>query len=92
MDEHFQLTKIKHKINIFIEILELKQPLLAYSDLIRQKPVDKRPINDKFQLKYLTWKTKEFYHIQIDIYQKVRIFKCIRNVSIIYNSKKLIRQ
>ena len=25
LDEHFLLTKIKHKVNIFIEILELKQ-------------------------------------------------------------------
>ena len=65
LDEHFLFTKIKHKINIFIEILELKRALLPYADLIRQIPVDKRPINDKFQLKYLTWKTKEFYLIQI---------------------------
>ena len=28
-------------------------------------PVDKRPINDKSQLKYLTWKTKKYYQIQI---------------------------
>ena len=65
LDIHFLLTKIKHKINIFIEILELKQALLPYADLIKQIPVDKRPINDKFQLKYLAWKTKEFYQIQI---------------------------
>ena len=65
MDEHFLLTKIKHKVNIFIEILELKQALLPYADLIKQKPVYKRLINDKLQLKYLTWKTKEFYKIQI---------------------------
>ena len=65
LDEHFLLTKIKHKVNIFIEILELKQALLPYADLIKQIPVHKRPINDKLQLKYLTWKTKEFYQIQI---------------------------
>ena len=27
LDEHFLLTKIKHKVNIFIEIIELKQAL-----------------------------------------------------------------
>ena len=65
LDEHFLLTKIKYKVNIFVKILELKQALLPYADLIKQIPVDKRPINDKLQLIHLTWKTKEFYQIQI---------------------------
>ena len=65
LDEHFLLTKIKHKANIFIDILEFKQAFLPYADLIRQIPVHRRPINDKFQLKYLAWKSKEFYQTQI---------------------------
>ena len=54
LDEHFLLTKIKQKVNIFIEILELKPALLPYADVIKQIPVHKRPITDKLQLTYIT--------------------------------------
>ena len=84
LNEHFLLTKIKHKVNIFIEILELKQALLPYADLIKQIPVHKRPINNKLLLKYLTWKTKEFYQLQIRHISESPIFqmykKCFNNL------------
>ena len=66
VDAKFLLDYITVKNNIFIEILELKNALKPYAKIIQNISEHDRPIDDKSQLKYTQWKSRQFYDLQIN--------------------------
>ena len=74
LDEHFLLTKIKHKINIFIEILELKQALLPFADLIRQNDnLQQQKVDTAIRIRIKTMPDKKLAEFNFKVMQNIQI-------------------